>query len=132
MVYSSLREQVSIDGESNGQILDTDQCDAAATYIQWRVPGIGSLVAVTLSPCLGADLLDCQSLYIREKKETETRNETITLRTQLYKIISPTTYRSAEWRTFGGLAARQNCTSIGRWAKPMPAPFILGQNPITR
>ena len=105
---------MSKDGEYSGKIFDTDLSVAAAIYIKWRLPSLGSRVAVTLSPSLGADLLDCQSQYIRETKERETKNETIILRTQSYEPISPTTDWYTQWRPFGGFGARGNSTSIGR------------------
>jgi len=52
---------VSIDGEYSGKIFDTDLSALAATYLHWRLPGLGSRAFVTLSPSLGADLLGCQS-----------------------------------------------------------------------
>jgi len=63
MVYGCTREQVSIDGEYSGKIFDTDLSAVAATYIHWRLPGLGSRGAVTLSPSSGADLLGCHSQY---------------------------------------------------------------------
>jgi len=39
---------VSIYGEYSGKIFDTDLSAVAATYIHWRLPGLGSRVAVTL------------------------------------------------------------------------------------
>ena len=47
MVYGCTRERVSIDGEYSGKIFDTDLSAVAATYIHWRLPGLGSRVAVT-------------------------------------------------------------------------------------
>ena len=38
---------MSIDGEYSGKIFDTDLNAVAATYIHWRLPGLGSRVAVT-------------------------------------------------------------------------------------
>jgi len=115
MVYGCTRERVSIDGEYSGKIFDADLSVAVAIYIQWRLPDLGSRVAVTLSPSLGGDLLGCQCQYIRETKEMETKNETIILRTQSYEPVSPTTERYAQWQPFGGFGARGNSTSIGRW-----------------
>jgi len=40
---------VSIYGEYSGRIFDTDLSAVAATYIHWRLPGLGSRVAVTVS-----------------------------------------------------------------------------------
>jgi len=54
---------VSIYVEYSGKIFDTDLSAVAKTYIHWRLPGLGSRVAVTLSPSLGADLLGCQRQY---------------------------------------------------------------------
>jgi len=86
-----------------------------AIYIQWCLPGLGSRVAITLSPSPGADLVDCQSQYIRETKEWETKNETIILRTQSYEPISPTTDWYAQWRPFSEFGAQGNSIFIGRW-----------------
>jgi hypothetical protein len=49
------------------------QVSYRAIYIQWHLPGLGSRVAVTLSPSLGTDLLGCQRQYIRETKERKQR-----------------------------------------------------------
>ena len=38
---------MSIYVELGGKIFDTDQSAVAATYIHWRLPGLGSRVAVT-------------------------------------------------------------------------------------
>ena len=38
---------MSIYGEYSGKIFDTDLSAVAATYIHWRLPGLGSGVAVT-------------------------------------------------------------------------------------
>ena len=65
---------MSIDAQYSGKIFDTDLSVAEATYIQWRLPGLRSCVIVTLSPSLGADLLECQSRYMTETKKRETRN----------------------------------------------------------
>jgi len=40
---------VSIYGGYSGKIFDTDLCAVAATDIHWRLPGLGSRVAVTPS-----------------------------------------------------------------------------------
>ena len=37
-----------MDGEYSGKMFDTDLSVAAAMYIQWCLPGLGSRVAVTL------------------------------------------------------------------------------------
>jgi len=58
---------VSIYVELSGKIFDTDLSAAAATYIHWNLPGLGSRVAIALSPSLGADLLGCQSHYRRKE-----------------------------------------------------------------
>ena len=58
---------MSIYGEYSGKIFDTDLSAVAATYIHWRLPGLGSCVAVTLTPSLGADLLGGQSQYKRRE-----------------------------------------------------------------
>ena len=50
-----------IDEEYSGKIFDTDLWVAMAINEQWPLPGLGSHVTITLSPSLGADLLDCQS-----------------------------------------------------------------------
>jgi len=55
MVYGCTPERVSIDGEYSGKIFDTDLSVAAALDIQWRLPGLGSRVAVTSSSSQGAD-----------------------------------------------------------------------------
>jgi len=39
---------VSIYGEYSGMIFDTDLSAVAATSIHWRLPGLGSRVAVTV------------------------------------------------------------------------------------
>jgi hypothetical protein len=38
---------VSIYGEYNGKIFDTDLSAVAANYIHWHLPGLGSRAAVT-------------------------------------------------------------------------------------
>ena len=115
MVYGCKRERVSIDGEYSGKIIDTDLRVVETTCIQWRSPGLRSRVAVTLSPSLGADLLDCQSQYIGEKKKRERRNETITQCTQSHNPVVPQPIGKARWQSFGGFGVRGNSTSIGRW-----------------
>ena len=42
---------MSIYGEYSGKIFDTDLSAVAATYIHWRLPGLGSRVAVTSGQC---------------------------------------------------------------------------------
>jgi len=39
---------VSIDAEYSGKIFDTDLSAVAATYTHWRLPSLGSRVAVTV------------------------------------------------------------------------------------
>jgi len=58
---------VSIDEEYSGNIFNTGLSAVAATYIHWRLPGLGSRVAVILSSSLGEDLLGCQSQYKRKE-----------------------------------------------------------------
>jgi len=101
MVYGCTQERVSIDGEYSGKIFDTDLSAVAATYIHWRLPGLGSRVAVTLSPSLGADLLGCRSQYKRKEwKGMKGSNQTTVWRTQSYERISPTTDRYSSMATF--------------------------------
>jgi hypothetical protein len=64
---------VSIDGDDTDKIFDTDLSDPMVTYIQWRLPGLGLRVAVTLSPSLAADLMECQSQYLREERNGKQR-----------------------------------------------------------
>jgi len=118
LVYGCTPEQVSIDGEYSGKISDTDISVAAAICKHRRLPSLGSLVTVTLSLFLGAGLLGYQSQYIKEMKERKIQNEIIILRTQLYKPISPTTDRFAQWRHFGGFGAQGISNSIGWWYIP--------------
>ena len=47
--YSCTREGVSIYVQYSGNIFDTELSVAAATDIQWRLPGLGSRVAVACS-----------------------------------------------------------------------------------
>jgi hypothetical protein len=68
MVYGCTRERVSIDGEYSGKIFDTDLSVVPAIYIQWRLPGLGSRVAVT--QCLNL-LRMRQPLSIKGSKDRE-------------------------------------------------------------
>ena len=97
MVFGATGEQVSIHGEYFGKIFDHDVSVVVASRIQWHLPGLASRVAITSSPTLGTDLLDCQSQYIRETMERETKNEIIILHMESYEPISCTTARYTHW-----------------------------------
>jgi hypothetical protein len=76
--------------------------------MEWPVPGPGHGTcsrAVTLSLSFRVDLLACQCHYNR-KKERETKNETIILRTQSYELISLTT----DWYSSMATFRRIRCT----------------------
>ena len=40
---------MGIDGDYIGKMFDTNRSFTAAIYIQWRLPSLGSRVAITLS-----------------------------------------------------------------------------------
>jgi len=54
-------------GKLNSKVFGTDLSAVAATYIHWRLLGLGARVAVTLSPSLSTHLLGCQSQYKRRE-----------------------------------------------------------------
>jgi len=106
---------VSIDGEYSGKIFDTglsvvqgDLYTMALTQPQVTCRRYIIPLSRRRPPGLP------KPVYKRNEGK-ETRNETIILRTQLYKPISPTTDRYAQWRPFGGFRARGNSSSNGRW-----------------
>jgi len=103
-----------------------------ATSQPWRIPRPGSRVAVTLSPSLGADLLGCQSQYITDEMERETKNETITQGKESYETTGRTTDQFCSMATFRRVMRTGKLHLHWSVLKPMPTPFILGRNPINR
>ena len=65
VVQLHTRASQYIYGELSGKIFDTDVTAVTVTNIHWHLPCLGSVVAVTLSHSLGADLLGCHSQYER-------------------------------------------------------------------
>jgi len=55
------QEWVNIYRALSCKISDSDPNATEVTYINWRLPGCGSHVTITLSPGSGTDLLGCQS-----------------------------------------------------------------------
>jgi len=61
---------VSIYGEYSGKIFNTDLSAVAATYIHWRLPGLGSRVAVTV----WLPLQQANELFIYDNRYRDHRN----------------------------------------------------------
>lgn len=119
---------MSIYGENSGKIFDTDISIALATYIQWCLRSLGSCMAVILSPSLATDYLDCQSQYITEKEERETKNKTITLPTQWYEPISPTSKQYSSVATIQRIWPTEKHPLHWYVIHPMLAQCIAGLN----
>jgi len=106
---------VSIDGEYSGKIFDTDLCLVPGDLYTMAPTQPGVTCRRYIIPLSRRRPPGLPKPVYKRNEGKEIRNQTIILRMQSYKPISPTTDRYVQWQPFGGFGVRGNSSSTGRW-----------------